>query len=142
LLRPTTPTLGDLEFDANGPVVTVTVRHSVVSSGLRVEFCAEFVETRDNYSTARACTTETYAVPGRTVAMAVSEDAKVVYVDTDMGGKLNEDDENADFVFPGNTEELVELSPGDLDTVVCAGRSEEHTSELQSREKLVCRLLL
>lgn len=121
LLRPTTPTLGDLEFDANGPVVTVTVRHSVVSSGLRVEFCAEFVETRDNYSTARACTTETYAVPGRTVAMAVSEDAKVVYVDTDMGGKLNEDDENADFVFPGNTEELVELSPGDLDTVVCAG---------------------
>src|SRR5579883_3618073 len=25
---------------------------------------------------------------------------------------------------------------------VCAARSEEHTSELQSREKLVCRLLL
>src|SRR5207302_6967990 len=25
---------------------------------------------------------------------------------------------------------------------VCAGRSEEHTSELQSRENLVCRLLL
>src|SRR5690606_41926369 len=24
----------------------------------------------------------------------------------------------------------------------CAGRSEEHTSELQSREKIVCRLLL
>src|SRR6266700_3750092 len=27
-------------------------------------------------------------------------------------------------------------------TGVCAGRSEEHTSELQSRENLVCRLLL
>src|SRR5690606_40614732 len=26
--------------------------------------------------------------------------------------------------------------------LVCAGRSEEHTSELQSRENLVCRLLL
>src|SRR5690606_42013921 len=27
-------------------------------------------------------------------------------------------------------------------TPACAGRSEEHTSELQSRENLVCRLLL
>src|SRR5215475_15706545 len=32
-------------------------------------------------------------------------------------------------------------APGDLDARFCA-RSEEHTSELQSRENLVCRLLL
>src|SRR5436309_8354945 len=33
-------------------------------------------------------------------------------------------------------------SSGELGHLVGAGRSEEHTSELQSREKLVCRLLL
>src|SRR5690606_41816647 len=32
--------------------------------------------------------------------------------------------------------------PQDRDTVVVLSRSEEHTSELQSRENLVCRLLL
>src|SRR3712207_7211865 len=32
--------------------------------------------------------------------------------------------------------------PGDLQEVASAGRSEEHTSELQSRQYLVCRLLL
>src|SRR5207302_8668160 len=31
---------------------------------------------------------------------------------------------------------------GDVEVFDVAGRSEEHTSELQSREKLVCRLLL
>src|SRR5690606_40692501 len=30
---------------------------------------------------------------------------------------------------------------GDFDTVSCVNRSEEHTSELQSRVKLLCRLL-
>src|SRR3712207_7614455 len=30
----------------------------------------------------------------------------------------------------------------DLDTLLAAARSEEHTSELQSRQYLVCRLLL
>src|SRR5215475_8347496 len=34
------------------------------------------------------------------------------------------------------------LADADLDAVVPARRSEEHTSELQSRENLVCRLLL
>src|SRR5207302_6242318 len=32
--------------------------------------------------------------------------------------------------------------PGDRGAVRCHARSEEHTSELQSRENLVCRLLL
>src|SRR5690625_1523631 len=36
-----------------------------------------------------------------------------------------------------------EILPADgISTVECAGRSEEHTSELQSRGHLVCRLLL
>src|SRR5690606_42124119 len=32
--------------------------------------------------------------------------------------------------------------PGSFASAACITRSEEHTSELQSREKLVCRLLL
>src|SRR5690606_40671881 len=31
------------------------------------------------------------------------------------------------------------LQKGDIDEVILVGRSEEHTSELQSRENLVCR---
>src|SRR5690606_40247181 len=38
--------------------------------------------------------------------------------------------------------QLVGMLPYILTIVVLAGRSEEHTSELQSRENLVCRLLL
>src|SRR5690606_41661839 len=37
--------------------------------------------------------------------------------------------------------ELTEVDPESLQSVILA-RSEEHTSELQSRENLVCRLLL
>src|SRR5690606_41401997 len=37
---------------------------------------------------------------------------------------------------------VVHLRRGRLDAGLHAGRSEEHTSELQSRENLVCRLLL
>src|SRR3712207_1062402 len=36
---------------------------------------------------------------------------------------------------------VAEADVGDLDLAVRAGRSEEHTSELQSRQYLVCRLL-
>src|SRR2546429_5747024 len=49
---------------------------------------------------------------------------------------------------PGETEALhdadaiLERFPHELDAIVDAGRSEEHTSELQSRLHLVCRLLL
>src|SRR3712207_8959712 len=35
-----------------------------------------------------------------------------------------------------------QVQPGGLGLAVAAGRSEEHTSELQSRHYLVCRLLL
>src|SRR5690349_23307908 len=47
-------------------------------------------------------------------------------------------DDRASFLVGDNEERC------DADTVVCAGtgRSEEHTSELQSRRDLVCRLLL
>src|SRR5690606_40331979 len=37
---------------------------------------------------------------------------------------------------------LVDLAPSSLDARRANGRSEEHTSELQSRENLVCRLPL
>src|SRR3712207_8596738 len=39
-------------------------------------------------------------------------------------------------------ESLTGFSNVVLFTVLCQGRSEEHTSELQSRQYLVCRLLL
>src|SRR3712207_8199515 len=42
-------------------------------------------------------------------------------------------------------ERLADLAPGDLNRIFFTtggGRSEEHTSELQSRQYLVCRLLL
>src|SRR5690606_38394184 len=39
-------------------------------------------------------------------------------------------------------EKLAPFLPGPIVTVLEEGRSEEHTSELQSRENLVCRLLL
>src|SRR5690625_4640094 len=38
--------------------------------------------------------------------------------------------------------EVLELISRDMECVAIAGRSEEHTSELQSRGHLVCRLLL
>src|SRR2546422_8425551 len=44
-----------------------------------------------------------------------------------------------DFVIPPNTPPAANLFPAALTSVV---RSEEHTSELQSRLHLVCRLLL
>src|SRR2546430_8802692 len=34
------------------------------------------------------------------------------------------------------------VAPGIVETPILAGRSEEHTSELQSQSNLVCRLLL
>src|SRR3712207_6978424 len=37
---------------------------------------------------------------------------------------------------------LVGPEPGEFQRVLLRGRSEEHTSELQSRQYLVCRLLL
>src|SRR5690606_41296849 len=37
---------------------------------------------------------------------------------------------------------IARASPRSRDATVASSRSEEHTSELQSREKLVCRLLL
>src|SRR5207244_9868104 len=39
-------------------------------------------------------------------------------------------------------EELLELTPDNVDAQSEQGRSEEHTSELQSPDHLVCRLLL
>jgi len=50
----------------------------------------------------------------------------------------------------GETNRLIELAhavqerpvPREMDVLVSTGRSEEHTSELQSRSDLVCRLLL
>ena len=45
-------------------------------------------------------------------------------------------------VFGGRVVDVA-LYPGDRSSMlVASGRSEEHTSELQSRRKLVCRLLL
>src|SRR2546430_12032763 len=38
--------------------------------------------------------------------------------------------------------EVLRLEVGDQKTLSCLGRSEEHTSELQSQSNLVCRLLL
>src|SRR3712207_8557073 len=42
----------------------------------------------------------------------------------------------------GRGQELVRRAPFHLPPAFAAGRSEEHTSELQSRQYLVCRLLL
>src|SRR5690606_41303463 len=50
---------------------------------------------------------------------------------------------SSDSPLPDPYDGLVENQHGHLDIHDCLGcRSEEHTSELQSREKLVCRLLL
>src|SRR5947209_9870548 len=45
---------------------------------------------------------------------------------------------------PGSRPPLVDFSPASSASSLegCGGRSEEHTSELQSRQYLVCRLLL
>src|SRR5690606_39416487 len=59
-----------------------------------------------------------------------------------LHGVVGTDDEDAGLERP---EEVVwhEKAPaGKLDLMVTIDRSEEHTSELQSRENLVCRLLL
>src|SRR5690606_38937005 len=45
-------------------------------------------------------------------------------------------------VYSGNEPDLSNALEGVADVLQRAGRSEEHTSELQSRENLVCRLLL
>src|SRR2546427_2702772 len=58
--------------------------------------------------------------------------------------------EMAKYSWPGNIRELENLikiyvlfgSEEDLRATICDGRSEEHTSELQSQSNLVCRLLL
>jgi hypothetical protein len=114
LLSPQTPTVGDREFQSHGPMVTVTVRHSVVQDGLRVEFCADFVETVTDFSTARACATRVFSVPGRSISMPLSEDAKLVYVDTGF---------DLDVLLPlqSNTETMVELTAGDLTSASCVG---------------------
>src|SRR3712207_7617477 len=39
-------------------------------------------------------------------------------------------------------EQIIQSTGGDIDVVYTSARSEEHTSELQSRQYLVCRLLL
>src|SRR5690554_7420063 len=44
-------------------------------------------------------------------------------------------------ILPGHTPLLTDLKPGPV-RVIKQDRSEEHTSELQSRPHLVCRLLL
>src|SRR5690606_40751492 len=46
------------------------------------------------------------------------------------------------FALCAGLEHAQPLAQAVFDALVIAGRSEEHTSELQSREKLVCRLLL
>src|SRR5690606_41813605 len=52
-------------------------------------------------------------------------------------------DLGADKVINYKTEDFVDiLKPVGVDLVLDSIRSEEHTSELQSRENLVCRLLL
>src|SRR5690606_40931203 len=46
---------------------------------------------------------------------------------------------DASSLFPSRS--IEEMDPGTF-LLICVPRSEEHTSELQSRENLVCRLLL
>src|SRR5690606_42025691 len=66
----------------------------------------------------------------------------------DFGYELNEYQAKLNFNYKlsnkhklsyGLSSKLYSIDPGNI---VPIGRSEEHTSELQSREKLVCRLLL
>src|SRR5690554_7669703 len=47
-----------------------------------------------------------------------------------------------DYTFIANSGVSVPVSIDPDETTLCLGRSEEHTSELQSRPHLVCRLLL
>src|SRR5690606_40565692 len=51
---------------------------------------------------------------------------------------------HAGYIYSGRTAAYAFnlLKNKDIETVVILSRSEEHTSELQSRENLVCRLLL
>jgi hypothetical protein len=114
-LFPSEPTMGDREFDGNGPRGTVTVSHTLINGGqLQVEACVEFVETQPDTSTGRACGTRIISVTGRNVAMAISQDANLQYVDTD--------DEAADVLVGGGvTETLVTAQRGDLTSVVCIG---------------------
>lgn len=115
-LRPTTPTMGDREFDGHGPKVTVTVRHQLSHDGLWVELCADFAETQPDHSSARSCVMREVPAPsGRSIAMALSSDAKLVYVDTDHALDVLIDTS----AVP--TETLVEAQPGDLVSVTCVG---------------------
>src|SRR5690606_40353890 len=53
------------------------------------------------------------------------------------------DSTNADYYGPSRwNEEYYQTSPSYNVDMSLTGRSEEHTSELQSRENIVCRLLL
>src|SRR3712207_8319930 len=56
---------------------------------------------------------------------------------------------STDRIFGSNDDDVINVRDGERDVVVCntgnedsVTRSEEHTSELQSRQYLVCRLLL
>src|SRR5260370_19866942 len=56
---------------------------------------------------------------------------------------LHVHEDNAASMFPGHEEHVrVAGQGGDIIDNSCPGRSEEHTSELQSHLNLVCRLLL
>src|SRR5690625_504098 len=55
---------------------------------------------------------------------------------------LDEADEMLSMGFEEDVEKLLGATPAERQTMLFSARSEEHTSELQSRGQLVCRLLL
>jgi hypothetical protein len=112
--------MGDREFDGNGPRGTVTVTHTLINGGqLQVEACVEFVETQPDTSTGRACGTRTFSVAGRSIVMALSQDADLEYVDT-------EHDAADVLVGNGVTETLITAQRGDLNSVICIGDTEDN----------------
>src|SRR5690606_40363716 len=78
----------------------------------------------------------------KAVSRVVEEKVVFVYGDKQLVGNIKAVDENytnivhiKNYLISGDW-----IRPGTNEVVL--GRSEEHTSELQSRENLVCRLLL
>src|SRR5206468_9498154 len=89
-------------------------------------------------ATARAGETDQgYFAGGRLSAVNTTRDGFVV-----SDGRYNHGAFSATYTSPDLVEEVrVVTSPVDAEMGRGSGRSEEHTSELQSRSDLVCRLL-
>src|SRR5690606_40855225 len=100
---------------------------------------------------ALACSSDNNELKGTSAALAVKRAATFCNVSaSEMTwlGQLIEESKNdiakegPIYAFHSNGQGVFMVQPWIMSCLACIMRSEEHTSELQSRENLVCRLLL